>query len=239
MPVWFQVLQQLGWAGLESKTTTVTLGSIALKRDAAIFSVSVAAGLPAALTYFVMAGALAATLAAVAAGLSTLAAILAEDALAPGDFANNDDTGRVVAARIALALVTGAVVVIAQMPSDPLELAFWGLGLSASASFPVLILSVLWKRLSASGAVAGMLTGTVVAVGLVLIGEAGFVILDGPLAALVAMPAAVSAAVIVTRTSAPVGRSTLEFVRDMRVPGGETMLDRQRRIARMKAASVR
>jgi cation/acetate symporter len=239
LPVWFQALQQYGWADVASKSSIVTLGGISLKRDATLFALAVAGGLPSGIVYLVMAGALAAALAAATAGLTTLAAILAEDVLQTGDFDSTEEPGRVGIARMSIGVVAIVVAAIALLPSDPLDLAFWGLGLSASASFPVLILSVLWKRLNAAGAIAGLITGTAVAVGLVLIGEAGLVLLDGPLAAVVAMPTAVVAAVVATRLTAPVSRTVLEFVRDMRVPGGETMLDRRRRIARMKAAALR
>src|SRR5262249_6313683 len=46
LPIWFQILQQAGIARIASKEHVVTLASLAFERDAALFALSIAAGLP-------------------------------------------------------------------------------------------------------------------------------------------------------------------------------------------------
>src|SRR5262249_17814567 len=79
MPVWFKLLQQAGIARVESKTHIVALGAIGFERDAALFALPIAAGLPQALVYLPLAGALAAALAALASALTAAGAMLSED----------------------------------------------------------------------------------------------------------------------------------------------------------------
>ncbi len=239
LPRWFQSLQQSGLADVTSKTAIVTHDTILFRRDGALFALPLAAGLPAALVYVSLAGALAAALAAIAAGLAALGAMLAEDAFNPASRAASSDTARILTARIATGAVAAAAALIAVVASDPLQLALWGLALSAAAGFPVLALSVLWKRLNAKGALAGMVVGFAATTGLILLTETGALSLAGPLAGAFGMPLAFLAAIVTTRMTAPVGRHTLELVRDMRIPGGETLSDRQLRLQKLKVPSAR
>lgn len=49
-----------------------------------------------------------------------------------------------------------------------------------------------------------------------------------------AVPAGLLAAAIGTRIGPAANRQVLELVRDMRVPGGETVYDREQRLLRLK-----
>lgn len=238
LPIWFQDLQQLGWAGVQSKTGQVQVTSLAIKRDTVFYALTLPAGMPVTLLYLAMAGAMAAAMAAAAAGVNTLSTMIAEDVVGlPSEI---DPKGvRVTSAQIAAAGIGVLATAIALVRSDPLQMALWGLTISASASFPVLVLSVFWKRLNAWGAIAGMLTGLGVSLLLILAGEAHVIGITGPQVALAAIPLAVVATILVTRISPPVSRNTLEFIRDMRVPGGETMVDRRLRLERMKRITPR
>lgn len=238
LPVWFQELQQFGWAGVQSKSGPVALTSIAIKRDSVFYALTVAAGMPAVLLYLAMAGALAAALAAASAGLNVLATMISEDVvrLPAHDEASH---GRVATAQILVGAAAAAVAAIALVRSDPLQMALWGITVSASACFPVLVLSVFWKRLNSWGAMAGMLTGLGASLLLILLGQAGAIGIAGPQIAMLAIPLAVIASVVVARLTPHVGRGTLEFIRDMRVPGGETMVDRRRRLERLRQVGQR
>lgn len=233
LPLWFQDLQQRGWASVQTKTGPLQVTSIGIKRDTVIYALAVAAGMPVVLLYLAMAGAMAAAMAAAAAGVNTLATMIAEDVVGlPSEL---DPKGvRVTTAQIASAAAGILAAAIALVASDPLQMALWGITVSAAACFPVLLLSVFWKRLNAWGAIAAMVTGLAVSLFLILAGQASMIGMAGPQVALFAIPLAVIAAVIVTQITPPVGRSSVEFIRDMRVPGGETMVDRRLRLERIK-----
>src|SRR5690606_19816376 len=40
LPIWFQELQQFGWAGVQSKSGSVALTSIAIKRDSVFYALT-------------------------------------------------------------------------------------------------------------------------------------------------------------------------------------------------------
>ena len=159
--MWFQLLQQAGIARVDGQGAAWSaLGSIGFERDAVLFALPIAAGLPQVLVYLALAGALAAALAALAASLVALAAILSEDVVHGLPNETVPDSARIGTARIALlgaAFVTAWLAIAA--PADPLQLFLWSLTFSASASFPVLLLAIWWKRANAWGALAGMTTG--------------------------------------------------------------------------------
>jgi cation/acetate symporter len=191
-------------------------------------------GLPAGIAYLLAAGVLAAAMAAIAAHGLALAMSLSEDVIHGTDPDRVADGPRVLTARIAAAVVMAVAAIVALIPADPLRLMLWALALAAASTFPVLVLSVFWKRLNGYGAIAGMATGLGTALAGILANILGVGGLQGPLPGFTGMLASTLAAVIVTRVTPSVGRGALEQLRDMRVPGGETLLDRQRRIQRQK-----
>ena len=120
------------------------------------------------------------------------------------------------------------------LPADPLDLMLWALSLSAASSFPVIVLSIWWKRLNAPGALIGMSVGFGVTLLAILAGEAAWLGMPGPLAAVFGAPAGFVAAIIATRMSPSPGRHVLQLVRDLRLPGGETVYDREARLQRLQ-----
>jgi cation/acetate symporter len=235
LPIWFQLLQQSGIARVASKTQVVGFSDVGIERDAALFALPVAAGFPQALVYLSLAGALAAALAALSASLVAISAIVAEDVVHGLPNETAPDAARIGTARVALfgaAFVTAWLAIAA--PADPLRLFLWALTLSASASFPVLVLAIWWKRLNAWGAQAGMISGFGVAVFTILFSETGGVVFPSVLAGIVGLPAAIVAAMVVSRMTPAPGRGSLEIALDIRVPGGETLYDREMRLLRLK-----
>ena len=120
------------------------------------------------------------------------------------------------------------------VPADPLSLLLWGLALSGSAAFPVLVLSVWWKRINGFGALAGMIAGFGVAVLAILAGEAAWLGVPAALAAVFGVPAGFTVAIAASRMGKAPERHVLELVRDMRLPGGETIHDRETRLLRLQ-----
>jgi cation/acetate symporter len=236
LPAWFQLLQQAGIAKIEAKTQIVKLSGIGFERDATLFALPIAVGFPQALVYLSLAGALAAALAALSSSLMTIAAILAEDVVHGLPNETAPDAARIGTARIALlgaAFVTAWLAIAA--PADPLQLFLWSLSFGAAGSFPVLLLAIWGKRTNAWGALACMTAGFVVTAVAMLLGEVGAIGLPGSVAGAVGLPLALCAGVVVSKLTPAPGRQALDIVRDVRVPGGETVYDRETRLLRLKS----
>ena len=234
LPGWFRALADLGFVAADSKADRLTASGLFFKRDATIFALPIAAGFSPVVLYMALAGAVAAALAGASTAIVALANIVAEDGV--GGFVWEPATRtRLVVARMALvavAILTGWIAML--VPADPLDLLLWGFALSASAAFPVMVMSVLWKRLNAFGAGVGMIAGFVTALLGIMAGEAAWLGVPGTLAAIFGVPAGFLAAGIASRITGVPDKHVLTLVRDMRLPGGETLHDREVRLARMK-----
>jgi cation/acetate symporter len=81
------------------------------------------------------------------------------------------------------ALVLGAVSILIALRMGPASnvgiLATLGMSVAASASFPVIVLSIFWRRFTTAGAVAGLSGGLLAAIGLILAGP-NFMGIDPP-----------------------------------------------------------
>src|SRR5262245_4749144 len=240
LPAWFQTLEQAGIASVEATGPTVSFINISFDRDAAWFALSYAAGFPRTIVYLSLVGAVVAALAALAAGLLAGAGILAEDIVHGLRAEPASDSARIGTARASVAGVAWLVgwLAVVATPADPLKLFLWSLSFGASAVFPVLILSVWWKRTTALGAIAGMLTGLGVAAVAILLGEAGAWPLPGVLGGALGLPAGFAAAICVSVLSPRAGRDVVNILEEIRVPGGETLYDRELRLQRLKARPV-
>lgn len=234
LPAWFQDVQQTGALELLNKSGDVRLADVGVRRDLVFSALPTAMGLPLGIAALMLAGAIAASMAAIGAHIQALGTILARDVVLGPEREAHDEGARVLVGRLAMVSIAVAALAIAALPADPLVLMLWGLSLTAAAVFPVLLLAVLWKRLSPWGAISGLVTGFAVTTLLILSERMGIGILAGPLPAAIGFPAALLAAIGVSMLTRSVGRETLEFVRDMRVPGGETLVDREARIIRLQ-----
>jgi cation/acetate symporter len=88
----------------------------------------------------------------------------------------------VLVARIA-ALAIGAVSILIAIKLGPASnaaiLALFGMAVAASANFPVIVLSIFWRRFNTAGAVAGLAAGLLAAIGLLVAGP-NFMGIDQP-----------------------------------------------------------
>jgi cation/acetate symporter len=235
LPAWMQILQQAGIAQLESSAQPVSVGRLAFERDAVLFALPIAAGFPQMLVYLALIGALAAALMALSASLFALAAIVAEDIMRTSPVEIASDRARLARARIALAGVAFVAIWLAiAAPADPLQLFLWGVTLSASSCFPVLVLSIWWRRTKAWGAMAGMLSGLLVASAAIVLAETGALALPSALAGALGLPCAMLVTMLCSLVAPARGRNVLE---QLRVPGGETVYDREMRLLRLKNRS--
>ena len=233
IPDWFSEMKALGMATLEAEARRPSIVSFGFNRDAVLLSLPIAAELPAAVLYLAAGGAIAAALATAGAVSVALGNVLAEDIVYGLSWQPPSAGARLIVSRLSLmaAAVFGGILAVAA-PTDPLKLMLWSLALTASTAFPVLVLSIWWKRMNAFGAIAGIVTGFGVTVLAIVAGEAGMIGLDGALAAALGLPAGMFAAIFVTLMTPAPGRHMLELVRDIRVPGGEILVDREMRFQR-------
>jgi cation/acetate symporter len=235
LPGWPKMLVEMGFASLDLRASRLAVAAFAFKRDAILFSLPVAAGHPNVVLDLALAGAVAASLAAATATIAALGALLAEDAFGGLQPAPPSDRVRIAVGRVGITIAAFAGGFIAgALPFDPLRLLLWALAISGSTAFPALVLAIWWKRLSAWGALAGVVAGFVVAVVAILAGEAAWFGVHSALAGVFGIPAGFAAAILVTRVTPSPDRNVLEFVRDLRVPGGETLYDREMRLLRLK-----
>ncbi len=236
LPVWFQLLQQAGIARIEAKAQVVKLASISFERDATLFALPLAAGFPQVLVYLSLAGALAAALAALGSALMTIAGIVAEDVIhgLTGDTAA--DTQRVATARVALIGAAFVSIWLAiAVPADPLQLFMLSLTFAAAGSFPVLLLAIWVERTNQWGALASMVTGFAVTALAMLLAETGAIGWPSALAGAIGLPLALCAGLLASELTPAPGRNALDLVSDMRVPGGETLYDREMRLLRLRS----
>ena len=234
VPAWFRDLAGLGHAAVANATDQLTTGGLSFRRDATIFALPIAAGFSPVVLYMALAGAVAAAFLGASTAIVAMSNMLAEDGVG-GLVWEPAPRMRLAVARIALVAVAVLAGWIAMLvPADPLDLMLWGFALAASAAFPVIVMSVLWKRLNAFGAGVAMIAGFVTALLAITAGEAAWLGIPGTLAAVFGVPAGFIAAAIATRLTGRPDKHVLMLVRDMRLPGGETLHDREVRLARMK-----
>jgi cation/acetate symporter len=235
LPFWVQRLVDLGFAQVDNGAAALTYTSFKFARDAVLLSLPIAAGLPNVFVYFAAAGVVAAALLAAGASAVALANILAEDVINGASWEPLPRDVRIWVGRIAIAGVAmfgGALTMLA--PTDPLRLLLWALALTGSTLFPVLVLSVWWKRMNGFGAIAGLVCGFAVAVLAILAGESRVLPLDSALAGVLGLPAGTAAALLASIATPGPSRSMLELVREIRIPGGEVVYDREMRLLRLK-----
>ena len=237
LPEWLETLTSLGYADYESQAQKLNMSDVRFTRDGALVMLPIIAGFPAALYNLVIAGVLAAAVTGAAAQVSAIANSWAEDVVFAWNEVGRSDRLRVLAARGLAGIVAALGAWLASVTdADPFRLFIVALALSASAAFPLVVMSVWWKRINQWGAMAGLLAGFGVAlVYAVLVGATGGPPVFGlglELIAVLGVPAGAIAAVVVSLMTPAPEKRIVELVRDIRVPGGETVYDREERLAK-------
>lgn len=235
VPPWLAELAKRGFASITETGTQFTVSGISFARDSVLAGLPIAAGLPPMLFDLALTGVVAGGLVAASAAATALGHILSEDVAFGGTWEPPHGQVRLHAGRAGIALAAAlGVLGAAVSTADPLRLVLWALAIIGSALFPVLVLSIWWKRMNAFGALAGVLTGFLVAAIAILGGQGPDPAIDSALASVLGLPAAAVAAIAVTLVTPAPGRHVLELVRDIRVPGGEILYDREMRTQRLK-----
>lgn len=227
---------------LFARPVPTLLADLSVRRDDVLFWLPLVSGFPGSATLLLAAGVLAAALVAAAHAMMSVAMIASEDGLFAFAPEPESDFVRIWAARGA---GVGATILCAwmalELTIDPLGLVLAALALSGGAVFPVVVLAIWWKRMTSTAALVGLCAGfgsvaiSLVAGDLPLTGVPATA--AGPIVAVVVMLVMVVVAVATPMPS----RSAIEVVREIRVPGGETVYDHEerltgRRIRRVPAA---
>jgi cation/acetate symporter len=139
------------------------LGEIRIGSDMVVLATPEIAGLPFVVSGMVAAGALAAALSTADGLLLTISNALSHDLYFKVLDSKASNSRRVTTSKMLLLVVAlSAAAVAAQKPADIVFLVSAAFSIAASALFAALVLGVFWKRATAAGAVAGMLTGLAV-----------------------------------------------------------------------------
>jgi cation/acetate symporter len=89
-----------------------------------------------------------------------------------------------------------------------------------------MILSIWWKRLTTAGAIASVVAGFGAAALAILLSEVGAIGTPSPIAGILGLPVALAIAFGISLLRPGTSRHALEIVRDIRIPGGEIIYDR-------------
>lgn len=238
VPAWLEIMAQMGFADYDNSGTQLAMDKVGFARDSIVFLLPEAAGLPSVVVSLAIAATLAAVFAGAAAQLVAIAAIWTEDIVFAWTGPGEQEQARINTARGAAALAALLAGWLSlRVHLDPLTLFLWSMALSASAAFAPLVMSVWWKRISQWGATAAMLAGFGSAFVIIALTMAGAFVfapsLGGPIAAAVGVPAGIIAAFVVSLLAPRPHKRIMDLVRDIRVPGGETVHDREIRLARV------
>jgi cation/acetate symporter len=238
LPKWVSDLATFGFGTVDRSSAKLTFEAIRIDRDAVLFALPLVSGLPNVFVYFIFAGAIAAAVAGAGATTVSLAAVLSEDVVQGLTWEPTSGESRVWIARgfAVISALSGAFLTLSA-PTDSLRLVFWALGLTSASLFPVMVLSIWWKRLTRAGALAGMTGGFGAAALAIFASEAGVLPLSSSIAGVLGFPVATILALTVSTFVREMSRHDLEVVRDIRVPGGEIIYDREMRRLQLKKRS--
>ena len=234
-PAWLGNLLSHGLAQVQAEGGKLSLTGIGIDRDSVITSLPVIYDLPITFAYLACVGIIAVVYATAAAIIVALSNIVSEDIVNGLSWDAPPVKTRILTTRATMAIVAsvaGFIAVVA--PGDPLKLMLWALVLNGASAFPVLVASIWWKRINVYGAFAGLFTGFAIAVLTIVSSESGVTSFSGVLSGLIALPASTLALVTVSFATIRPGHHALELVRDIRVPGGEILYDREMRISLRK-----
>lgn len=231
-PAALKQLIDLGLMGIDGQARAGGAQSFLYRRDGVLLTLPILLEFPAVMVHLAVAGVVAAALAAAASSLTQLGLIVAEDVIGGPRPEPQSPGMRLMIVRGSLAAVAVFAGTLAHLlPGDPLDLMLSSLAVSGAALFPVMVLAIWWKRTNAWGAMAGMLTGFAIAMAGVLAVAVEVIALAPILLAVLAALISTAVAILVTRVTPAPSRHILEMVRDLRIPGGEAVEDREARLA--------
>lgn len=235
LPQWFQELRDSGLASIAATGSSAPLDAVQIHRDAVVFALPGALGLTEILVFIVLAGAIGAALVAACTTAQAFGTILAEDVIGGLRWAPAATSARLVTARVA----TGLVLLVAALSAtvvitDPLALFLSALMISAATAFPALVVTIWWRRATAAGVLAALVSGFVLSTLAIFIVPSSMDFVANPVAAFCAALVPTIIAVAVSKVTPLQSGLAIERLREMRIPGGETIYDREMRLLRLR-----
>lgn len=176
-PAWFEGWRRTGLAAFEDRDGDgrMTLSAdprrneVHVDSDVLVLASPEMARLPAWVVGLVAAGAIGAALSTAAGLLLVIASAVSHDLVKSVLLRGLPDRGELWVARLAaVAAAALAAGIAVDPPGRVAEVVALAFGLAASCFFPVLVGGVFWKRATKEGAIAAMLSGTLVTGGYVL-----------------------------------------------------------------------
>jgi cation/acetate symporter len=235
LPQWLFEAARHGFLRFDQGLSRLTYDALQFDRDSVLFTLPLATGLPEAFVYLLLAASIAAALITAGATTVSLATILAEDVVQGLSWDPASPENRILVTRVFVAVAAGCGGMLALLaPTDALRLLLWALTLTAASLFPVLVMSIWWKRLTAFGALTSALAGFASAALAIFASEAGLFGLPSAIAGSVGLPIATIVALAVSSFLPEATRHDLEVVRDIRVPGGQIIYDREMQRLQLK-----
>jgi cation/acetate symporter len=234
LPAWSRILQHIGLVSLPANQFDPmnATRNVSFERDSVAFILPIAGSLPRVFFGLTGASALAAISACASGHLVAIANTVSDD-LYLGFLNKGASPGRrLLVARLTMLLLSVLVFVVTQSRAiDSLRWVIAAFSLSAGTFFAVLVLSVWWRRLTAAGAFAGMISGFVVTALYLSTSGTPLFAIDPLTAAAVGVPVSFGAAVLVSLFMGVPSEHALEAVDELRVPAGETLQSRMLRLA--------
>jgi len=229
LPAWVQNWSQVG--GLltikdANNDGIIQFGEFIINQDIIVLSMPEIAGLPYVISGLVAAGGLAAALSTADGLLLAIANALSHDVYYKMIDPKASTARRLIVARV---LLVGVAIIAAAVagtrPAGIIQMVAWAFSLAAAGLFVPLVLGIWWKRTTAAGAIAGMISGF----GLTLFYLVATRYFDMPLwfgirnisSALFGLPVSFAVTIIVSLMTREPSKEMQDFVDSIRVPKGE------------------
>jgi cation/acetate symporter len=212
-------------------TGILSFSDFSINRDVIVIATPEIAGLPYVVAGLVAAGGLAAALSTADGLLLAIANALSHDIYYRMVDPKASTKRRLIIARVMLVGVAGlAAWVASTKPSDILSMVAWAFSLAAAGFFPALVLGIWWKRASAAGAIAGMVSGFGLTLFYLIATQYGgmtpWLGIQNISAGIFGMPLGFAVTWAVSLMTAPPSPKTEAMIEAIRVPKGGTYMDK-------------
>jgi cation/acetate symporter len=230
-------------AGTVTPVTQLTFNQFTIAADTIVLATPEIAGLPYVIAGLVAAGGLAAALSTADGLLLAIANALSHDVYYRMVDHTASTKRRLTVARtllIAVALLGSWTAIT--LPQSILIFVSWAFSVAASGLFAALVLGVWWKRTTAAGAVAGMIAGFVVCIvytfgteyyGMPLLFQGTALTAKGLsniAAGVIGIPVAFAVTIVVSLMTPAPSRAMQEFIEQIRIPRGGTLMPETRQV---------
>jgi len=167
LPGWVAAWTKVGLVSIEdiNGDGILQLAELSMNPDVIVLATPEIAGMPYVVSGLVAAGALAAALSTADGLLLTITTALSHDVYYRIVRPDASTQFRLVISKSLLLVVAVlAATVAAQKPGTILSMVAWAFSIAGSAFFPSLVLGIFWQRATRTGALAGMVVGSLLSI---------------------------------------------------------------------------